>query len=110
MKIDVVTTRAVDTGAYIVQARVEDVMTAALPELLFREVVSRIAERYVADNYQQIAALISQDAIATLSVAEAAAKVRASLENEIPDRVREVERVKREVYQRGIFGGLKRIE
>lgn len=86
-----------------------DLMRDRMASMVVREVCQLIAERYVTEHYQEIAALLSQDAIATLSVAESAAKIRETLEKKIPDRVMEIVKTKTEVYQRGILGGLKRI-
>jgi predicted lipid-binding transport protein (Tim44 family) len=81
----------------------------AMAATVLREIASQVAERYVAENYQDIVKLISPEAIATLSAAEAAAAIRETLEKKIPDKVLEVVRTEREVYQRGILGGIKRV-
>ena len=68
-----------------------------------------IAERYVADNYQEIIKHITPEAVATLTAAESAAKIRESLEKNIPSRVLEIEKTRTEVWQRGVLGGMSRI-
>lgn len=76
-------------------------------QYIMREICSAIAERFVAEHYEEIAAKIDPQAIANISVAEAGVKIREALEKDIPGRI--AEKVTREVYQRGIFGGLKRV-
>lgn len=89
--------------------RMTDILENVGPEAIFREITRLVAEKYVAEHYQDIAALISQDAIATLSVAEAAAKVRETLEKKIPERVLQITKTNREVWQRGLLGGMRRV-
>ena len=84
----------------------DPVLKTASSEILCR-IVAAIAERYVAEHYQEIVALIDQQAIATLAVAEAGAKIRETLERKIPDKVLEVERTV--LARRGLFGGIRRI-
>jgi hypothetical protein len=86
-----------------------EVMAQAMPELILREAARLIAERLVAEKYQEIVALIDSQAIANLTVAEAAVAINKTLKEKIPDKIVEIERTKREVYQRGVFGGLQRI-
>jgi len=76
---------------------------------ILSEIARLVAERFVADHYQEIIAEMDMKAIATLSVAEAAAKIRETLEKKLPDKILEVQTKKTEVYQRGIFGGLRRV-
>lgn len=110
MEIKVETQRNVLENKLIYTARIDsDILRDNMADAVLREICSRIAERYVSEHYQEIAALISQDAIATLSVAESAAKIRETLEKKIPDKIVEVTRTQREVYQRGVFGGVKRV-
>lgn len=79
------------------------------PEYIFQKIAGLVAEKYVAEHYQDIAALISPEAIATLSAAEAAAKIRETLEKKIPDKILQITKTDREVWQRGLLGGLRRI-
>jgi hypothetical protein len=86
-----------------------DILDRHAPELILREIAHAVAERFVADHYQEIVAAMDMNAIATLSVAEAAAKIRETLEKKIPDKILEVQTTKKEVWQRGIFGGMSKI-
>lgn len=97
--------RSMEDGAILM--RVDDVMADYAPDALLRELARAFADRYLADHYQELVALIEPKAIATLAVAEAAAKIRETLEKKIPDKVLEV--VRKETWQRGIFGGMTRI-
>jgi|SRR5579864_1164724 len=86
---------------------------SATVEVIERDVIERIskaiADRWVTEHYQEVAARISQDAVALLSVAEAGAKIRESLEKKLPDKIVEIARTKTEMYQRGVFGSITRI-
>jgi uncharacterized membrane-anchored protein YjiN (DUF445 family) len=70
------------------------------------EIVQRTAERYVAENYPQLVAKIDQQAIANLVIAESGKKIAEEIRLTPP--VPRIE-TKREVYQRGIFGGVRRV-
>lgn len=74
---------------------------------MLANIADRIAEKWVEEHYQEVAAAINPQAVANLVTAEAAAEVAKEVRRTTPERVREV--VKREVYQRGVFGGVKRI-
>ena len=87
-----------------------EVMLNHMPHLIYSEMAKLIAERYVADHFQEIVSLIDQKAIATLSVAESAAKIRETLEKKLPDKILEIEKVRTEIYQKGILGGITRIK
>ena len=86
---------------------------AIVEKAMYREIIGRIAqliaERYVADNYQEIVKHITPEAVATLTAAESAAKIRESMEKQIPARVLEIENTRTEVWQRGILGGVTRV-
>ena len=75
------------------------------PEAIFQEVVRQIATRYVEEHYQEIAAKLDQNAIANLAIAEASKKIA----EEIQRQPNIVERTRTEVYQRGVFGGMRRV-
>jgi len=81
----------------------------AFIEKVICEAARLMAEQIVADKFQEVMAAIDVQAIANLAVAEAAAEISKTLKADIPRRVVEIERTKREVYQRGVFGGVKRI-
>lgn len=80
--------------------------THVLHAVLVR-IADRIAEQWVAEHYQEVVAAISPEAVATLAAANASAEINKTLKEDVRGRVTEV--VKREVYQRGIFGGVKRV-
>lgn len=74
---------------------------------IVREIARAIAERYVDEHYQEIVALIDQNALANLAVANSAKKVAEEIRGK-PTVIRE-DRLVREVYQCGVLGGYKRI-
>ena len=77
--------------------------------LFLERIAEKIAERFVAEFYQDIVKLIDQQALANMTVAEAGAKIHELLQKKLPDKILEIERCTEKVYQRGIFGGLRRI-
>lgn len=44
-------------------------------EMIFREVVSKVAQRYVEENYPELVAKLDQQAIANLAIAESGKKI-----------------------------------
>ena len=59
----------------------------------------------VAENFPQIAAKLDQNAIANLAIAEASKKIA----EEIPAQAKlVVHEVEKQIFQRGIFGGVRR--
>ena len=80
---------------------------ASFRRALFDEIVQGIASQWVKEHYAEVAAKLDPQAIANLTIAESAAAINATLHKKMPDKITEI--VKTEVYQRGIFGGLKRI-
>ena len=74
---------------------------AVVERAMYGEIIGRIAQtiadRYVADNYQEIVKHITPEAVAALTAAEAAAKIRESLEKNIPARVLEIEKTRTKV-------------
>lgn len=84
-------------------------ISSQMATVVAREIAQQIATRYVAENFDRIMATISPEAIANLSIAEAAAAIRVTLEKKIPDKILEITKTHTEVYQRGILGGMKRV-
>lgn len=74
---------------------------------VMHEIACKIAERWIVDHYQEVIQNLRPEAIASLVAAEAAAEISKTLKADMPERVRTV--VEREVYQRGLLGGMKRV-
>jgi len=68
-----------------------------------------IADDYIEKHFAEIMGKISPEAIANMAIAEAGAKINETLNKKMPDKIIEIEKRTTEVYQRGLFGGLKRI-
>jgi hypothetical protein len=102
------THRSVD-GKHMIGVKFEPqvTMNEALLHSVLVGIADKIADRYVAEHYQEVVALIKPEAVATLVAAESAAQINKTLKEDMPHRVRTV--VKREIYQRGLLGGVKRI-
>lgn len=103
-------------GSFRVSARMsmEHVMASHGPTIMARVmdlVAQHIAAEFVENHGVEIAAKLSPDAVANLAVAAAGAAINETLQKKLPDRIMHVEttRTEREVYERGLFGGLRRI-
>ena len=98
-----------DTGKVTLAATFDPTtaMIQSMATALLADIVHQIAERWVAENYQMVAAAIKPEAVATIACAEAGAAINKTLKENIPARVMEV--VKKEVWQRGLFGGMTRV-
>jgi hypothetical protein len=89
---------------------VESTVSRFIAEEFVAIAARMIAEKYVEEHYQEIAALIDQNALATLSVAEAASAVKKSLEVGVKQIVSAIpQKHDKEVWQRGVFGGMRKI-
>ena len=78
---------------------------SCLENQLICEITRAIAEKFVEENYAEIVSKLDQTAIANLSIAEASKKIA----EEIHTRPVVIHDTKKEVYQRGILGGITRI-
>jgi hypothetical protein len=74
-----------------------------------RLAAKQIAEDLIKEHYQEIIAGINPVAISNMAIAEAGAAVNETLHKKLPDKILEIERNHTEIYQKGAFGGLKRI-
>lgn len=73
---------------------------------ILEECAHLIAKRYVDEHYGEIVARLDQNAIARLAIADAGKKIAEEIRSS-PTIIRE--KADPEVYQRGFFGGTKRI-
>lgn len=98
-----------DDGAFLL--RIEDILADHAPGIFLRELATQFAERYLAEHYQELAAKVNQDAIATMTVAEIAAALKDSIEKTTAAQqpTRTIIEKETEIWQRGLLGGLKRI-
>lgn len=78
-------------------------------EMACHRIAEAVAAAYLAEHMQEVLAKIDAQALANLAVADAAGAIREQLAKKLPDKIMEVVRTEVEVYQRGIFGGMKRI-
>ena len=92
----------------------KEVFLTKLPIAIFQEVVrevgKRIADEVMSKKGKEIMKSISPEAIANMAIAEAGAAVNETLKKKLPDKILEVVRKETEVWQRGFFGGMKRIK
>lgn len=82
----------------------------AMLTAILREIAEKVAARFVAEHYVEIASHLDPQAIANLSIAEGAAKIQETLSKKLPDKIMEVVRTETQVFQRGIFGGITRLK
>ncbi len=87
----------------------DEVFIRELPQEIVRCIASSIAEEWVKQNFSKVAALIDPQAVANLSIAEAASRIRETLSAKLPDKIMEVHTSETQVFQQGLLGGLKRI-
>lgn len=75
----------------------------------FRIAAEKIADKIVEERFAEIAAKMDPTAIANLSISEAAVKINETLQKKLPDRVDRIVERPTKVYQRGIFGGIRKL-
>jgi hypothetical protein len=78
-------------------------------ERVVAEIAQQAATKFIEEHYPEIASKIDPQAIANLAIAAAGAKINETLHKKMPDVIREVVRKETVVYERGIFGGIRRI-
>jgi hypothetical protein len=83
----------------------QEMMAEASAMMLIERIMHLVAERYVEENYPALVAKLDQQAIANLAVADAGKKIA----EEIRTKPTVLHDTKTEVYQRGIFGTLRRL-
>ena len=93
------------TVSYVAKVADSAMMNEYAATAIYKLICERIAERYVDEHYIQIAAKLDQNAIANLAIAEASKKIAEEIQRR-PNIVHEVET---QIFQRGIFGGVKRV-
>lgn len=104
-----------DGGTMIAAKLSHDDLTRAFSTELFSAVLDALSQHIAADYIEKhgtdIAAKLSPEAVENMTVAAAGAKINETLNKKMPDKILEVERTRTEtqVYQRGLFGGLKRL-
>lgn len=72
-------------------------------------VAQQMAKDILENNYIEIMEKISPETIANMAVAEAGAKINETLNKKLPDKIIQIEKNTTQVYQRGLFGGIKRV-
>jgi hypothetical protein len=92
--------------------RVGVIESARMGEEIVREIVARVSEHLAAEYLEthgaELLSHINADAVANMAIAEAGAAVNDTLKKKHAERVVRVPG-EREVYQTGIFGGLRRV-
>ena len=89
---------------------VEELEGVRMQEIIVREAASKIADYIIAHHLPEILEKISPDAIATMTIAEMGAAVNETLKAKLPDKIVHIEHpAMTRIYQKGVFGGLKRI-
>lgn len=94
--------------------RVSRIEVAQMQNEIAAYIVKRVGEHIAADFLEkhgsEVMAKLSPEAVAQMAIAEAGAAVNDTLKRKLPDKIIEVERQSEPVvYQRGIFGGLRRL-
>ena len=108
-------TRDPCTGDYLLRGTLSAVefMAAQGPAEIVNKAMqlaaTQLAEQFVAVHGIDVLAKMDATAVANLAVAQSGAAIRESLEKQIPKEVQHHHHYDREVYQAGIFGGLRRV-
>lgn len=68
-----------------------------------------IANEIIEHHLPEVLEKISPEAIANMTIASAGAKINETLAKKIPDNILHAETTRAQIFQRGIFGGLKRV-
>lgn len=87
----------------------DDLDTWNFGEAVLRLAAEKLAEEWVKQHGAEVLALVRPETVATLVAAEAGAKIHETLQKKLPDKIVEVVRTEREVWQRGPLGGLRRL-
>ncbi len=97
---------------YEVSVNREDILN--MGNAIFIKAVELVAEQLAKDilenNYSEIMSKISPEAIANMTIAEAGAAVNETLRKKMPDKILEIEKRTTQIYQKGLLGGMKRIQ
>lgn len=100
-------------GGSVFMAKFDDSAIATLSNngviAIIQEIVRAVADRYVTEHYGEIVSKIDQQAIANLAIAESGKKIAEAITAK-PTILHDTKtEVKTEVYERGIFGGTRRV-
>ncbi len=98
IKVDTYASQADDSVHISAKISMSDVITENASVIIMKEICSAIATRYVQDYYPEIASKLNQNAIASLSIAEAAKKIAEEIRLK-PTIIHE-----KEVYQAATIG------
>lgn len=76
-----------------------------------QEAATELARQFVAQHAQEIFKMMDPQAVANLAVANSGAEIAKEMKKEAATTTRIIthEKTRAEVYQRGLFGGMKRI-
>lgn len=113
MKIDphVETSSDPRTGRFSVMMAFENrAFSSELLQQAFRQAVELIAARWAAEHYADVAAHLDPRAVANLAVASAGAAINQTLQKKLPDKVVEILRTEREVWERQPDGSSIRVK
>lgn len=93
-----------------VSAMETDYMGKAIAEQVIHLIAEHVAAVYVEEHATEILAKINPEAVAAMAIAEAGAALNDTLKKQHADRVVRVPVPgETQVYQKGIFGGLRRL-
>lgn len=111
--METMTSRDERTGGYVYGVRVGlremDNLTKPIQIEVARIVAEQIAKDILEHHYTEIMENISPQAISNMAIAEAGAKINETLNKKLPDKITEIQKNHAEVYQKGLFGGMKKI-
>ena len=104
------------TGDKMINCRIniEETLNSHITTIISQaidKISDEVATQVIKHHLPEILEKISPEAIANMTIASAGEKINTTLNKKLPDKILEVtnEITKTQIYQKGLFGGLKRI-
>jgi len=96
-----------DKTSYCVSLRDQILGSQDFAYSILHTIAEKVAERYVEEHFAELTSRLDQNAIANLAIAEASKKIAEEIRTQPV--VLHNKETNREVYQRGLLGGLRRV-
>jgi phage tail protein X len=82
----------------------------ALISKTLNEMSKALTDYLMKNHFSELMALIDMQAVANMAIAQTGAAINETLQKKMPDVVQTIVEKEIEIYQRGVFGGIKRID
>ena len=101
-------TNGITTSVYMSITEM-DIVGKECIRLTIDKIASTVADEFLKLHMNELLSSLDVQAVANLCIAQSGAGIREALEKQIPKETRVIHHHDKEVYQRGIFGGLTKI-